>query len=84
MRQLRKNIDYIEDEAMEEPIVLPSPFPSLRSKLLEGDEISPATADDLVLDARERVWNGEDPCEILREAGIELPDYIVHQIVAWC
>ncbi len=49
---------------------------SLKQTLIERDGITPAQADAMIADAKERVLSGEDPEEILHsEFGLE-PDYM--------
>ena len=42
---------------------------------MERDGLTKAEAIDLVREMRQRVWEGEDPEEVLYEEGLE-PDYI--------
>ena len=50
---------------------------SLKSTLMERDEISSEEADNLIREARDAVWDGEDPEEILYEwFGLE-PDFVI-------
>jgi len=37
----------------------------------------------LSLIAKERVWNGEDPVKVLREFGVEVPEFVSHQLMEW-
>jgi hypothetical protein len=49
---------------------------SLKETLMERDGIDSEEADEMIADARQRVFDGEDPEEILlEEFGLE-PDYI--------
>lgn len=49
---------------------------TLKQVLMRRDGMSSSDADDAIEDARERVFSGEDPEEILlEEFGLE-PDYI--------
>ena len=48
----------------------------LKKVLMERDGISSKEADEVIADAKQRVWDGEDPEEVLAdEFGLEL-DYI--------
>ena len=48
----------------------------LKKVLMERDGISSKEADEVIADAKQRVWDGEDPEEVLAdEFGLE-PDYI--------
>ena len=43
---------------------------------MQRDCMTPKEADEVIADAKQRVWDGEDPEEVLRdEFGLEL-DYI--------
>ncbi len=49
---------------------------TLKEVLISRDEMSPEEADKAITEAKERVYEGEDPEEILlEEFGLE-PDYI--------
>jgi len=49
---------------------------SIKSVIMRRDGISAAEADDMIAQAKERVYEGEDPEEVLAEEfGLE-PDYI--------
>ena len=48
----------------------------LKKVLMERDCMTPKEADEVIADAKQRVWDGEDPEELLLdEFGLE-PDYI--------
>ena len=48
----------------------------LKKVLMERDGIASKEADEVIADAKQRVWDGEDPEEVLAdEFGLE-PDYI--------
>ena len=48
----------------------------LKKVLMERDGMTPKEADEAIADAKQRVWDGEDPEEVLGdEFGLE-PDYI--------
>ena len=48
----------------------------LKKVLMERDGMTPKEADEVIADAKQRVWDGEDPEEVLEdEFGLE-PDYI--------
>lgn len=51
----------------------------LKEILMERDDISEAEAEDIIHEMRERVFDGEDPEEILYENGLE-PDYVFELI----
>jgi len=54
----------------------PETLETLKEVLIRRDGMAPWQADDAISAARERVWEGEDPEEILlEEFGLE-PDYI--------
>ena len=49
---------------------------TLRDILIRRDGMEPWQADDVISAARDRVWEGEDPEEVLlEEFGLE-PDYV--------
>lgn len=48
---------------------------ALKQVLITRDEMSPEEADAAIIEMRNRVFEGEDPEEILMEIGLE-PDYI--------
>lgn len=48
----------------------------LKKVLMQRDCMTPKEADKVIADAKQRVWDGEDPEEVLAdEFGLE-PDYI--------
>jgi hypothetical protein len=50
---------------------------TLKEVLMERDDLSSDEADELIKEAREQVYNGEDPEEVLfNEFGLE-PDYVM-------
>lgn len=50
---------------------------TLKEVLMERDNLSSDEADELIEEAREQVYNGEDPEEVLfNEFGLE-PDYVM-------
>lgn len=51
----------------------------LKEALMEHDDLSEAEAEDIICEMRERVFDGEDPEEILYENGLE-PDYVFELI----
>ena len=54
---------------------------TLKKVLMQRDDLTEAEADELISDARERVFDGEDPEEILMdEFGLE-PDYVFDLIM---
>ncbi len=54
----------------------PNTLETIKEILTRRDGMAPWQADDAISAARERVWEGEDPEEILlEEFGLE-PDYI--------
>ena len=48
---------------------------SLKQALMNSQEISESEANQRILEMLQRVWDGEDPEEVLYEEGLE-PDYI--------
>lgn len=49
---------------------------TIKQILIRRDGMEPSLADDAISAARERVWNGDDPEEVLlEEFGLE-PDYV--------
>lgn len=48
---------------------------NLREVLMKRDSMTPEEADELILEMRDAVMEGEDPEELLHGIGLE-PDYI--------
>lgn len=48
---------------------------NLKSVLMRRDELTSNEADAIINEMKQRVWDGEDPEEILYEEGLE-PDYV--------
>jgi len=47
----------------------------LKEALINGQDMSPAEADEVIEEMKDRLYEGEDPEELLYEQGLE-PDYI--------
>lgn len=48
---------------------------NLKEVLMKRDEMTPEEADELISEMKERMYEGEDPEELLYEIGLE-PDYV--------
>jgi hypothetical protein len=51
-------------------------YSELKDVLIKVQEITPKEADLIISEMRERMYNGEDPEELLYEYGLE-PDYVL-------
>lgn len=60
------------------------PFKTFGEILKEKDEsLTKEKIEEIITLTQERIWNGEDPCDILKELDVELPEQAANQITQW-